>query len=643
MRYVVLGGGIAGVCCAEELCRFCHDDKVVLVSSYKTLKGVGNVVKYTDNLENFEIIERDLTSLPYANLTVQQGTAAGLLAGEKQVLLSDGRRLLYDKLCVCTGANPKAVAHSPHVVVLRDQGTIEALAQRLSGKRRVVLVGNGGIALEVAHALSGLQVIWAVKHKHIGDAFFDLDAAAFLCSQLPVASPASHDSPALSSAPQVSAACSSALQPTAKSPGQNPPGQKRQGKHLHSGMTHHDSPAQVPSPADSAALSSAGQTSAAALNLAHSSAQASRAANSLPQTTRQAKSTAGTTEADHRSQDAAARAEAQPQRSRHQRRGKQKLCSEPQQAKQNPQGGDTKQPAEATIKTQQFGHAVGPQWAKALPQSSVVSHITLEYGVDVTSIQSHTPDDSPMQQHRTNSQAGSSQHQSASQPSSDAEQQRVNSLGDQDSAWPVTVCLSNGRSYGADLVISAIGVEPNTGWLPQEVRRDESVGGIIVDRLMQSSVPGVYAAGDACTIAWTDQSPHWFQMRLWTQARIQGMFAAHAMAGVTDDMAFGFNFELFTHITRFCGQKVVLLGLYNGQGLHHEPEQDMVTYSRTTQNLNPTFVRVLLLRGRMQGAVLIGETELEETFEHLILDGLDLTRYGPDLLAPDVELEMIFD
>ncbi len=67
------------------------------------------------------------------------------------------------------------------------------------------------------------------------------------------------------------------------------------------------------------------------------------------------------------------------------------------------------------------------------------------------------------------------------------------------------------------------------------------------------------------------------------QARIQGMFAAHAMAGVTDEMAFGFNFELFTHITRFCGQKVVLLGLYNGQRLHQEPEEDMVTYSRTTQ------------------------------------------------------------
>ena len=39
-------------------------------------------------------------------------------------------------------------------------------------------------------------------------------------------------------------------------------------------------------------------------------------------------------------------------------------------------------------------------------------------------------------------------------------------------------------------------------------------------------------------------------------------------------------FELFTHATRFLGRKVVLLGLYNGQGLESEPEEDVVTYSR---------------------------------------------------------------
>ncbi len=44
---------------------------------------------------------------------------------------------------------------------------------------------------------------------------------------------------------------------------------------------------------------------------------------------------------------------------------------------------------------------------------------------------------------------------------------------------------------------------------------------------MQSSVPGVYAAGDACTITWTDNSPHWFQMRLWTQASVFPWFQRH--------------------------------------------------------------------------------------------------------------------
>ena len=52
----------------------------------------------------------------------------------------------------------QAVWHNPHVVVLRDQDTIQALAKRLPDMRRVVLVGNGGIALEVAHSLTGVEV-----------------------------------------------------------------------------------------------------------------------------------------------------------------------------------------------------------------------------------------------------------------------------------------------------------------------------------------------------------------------------------------------------------------------------------------------------------------------------------------------------
>ena len=62
-----------------------------------------------------------------------------------------------------------------------------------------------------------------------------------------------------------------------------------------------------------------------------------------------------------------------------------------------------------------------------------------------------------------------------------------------------------------------------------------------------------------------------------------GIHAAHCMTGSAADTGTSFAFELFTHATRFMGQKVVLLGLYNGQRLEQEPESDMVIYSRATE------------------------------------------------------------
>ncbi len=62
-----------------------------------------------------------------------------------------------------------------------------------------------------------------------------------------------------------------------------------------------------------------------------------------------------------------------------------------------------------------------------------------------------------------------------------------------------------------------------------------------------------------------------------------GVHAAHSMTGKAADTRTSFAFELFTHATRFMGQKVVLLGLYNGQGLTKEPDSDMISYSRATE------------------------------------------------------------
>ena len=55
------------------------------------------------------------------------------------------------------------------------------------------------------------------------------------------------------------------------------------------------------------------------------------------------------------------------------------------------------------------------------------------------------------------------------------------------------------------------------------------------------------------------------------------------------------------------------------------------------------YVKVVLARGRVQGAMLIGETGLEETFENLILGQLNVGAIGVGLLDPDVDIDDYFD
>ncbi len=53
------------------------------------------------------------------------------------------------------------------------------------------------------------------------------------------------------------------------------------------------------------------------------------------------------------------------------------------------------------------------------------------------------------------------------------------------------------------------------------------------------------------------------------------------------------------------------------------------------------YVKLVMREGRLLGAVLIGETDLEETFENLILNQMDLSHLN--LLEPSVDLEDFFD
>ena len=54
-------------------------------------------------------------------------------------------------------------------------------------------------------------------------------------------------------------------------------------------------------------------------------------------------------------------------------------------------------------------------------------------------------------------------------------------------------------------------------------------------------------------------------------------------------------------------------------------------------------MKLIVANGKLHGAVLIGDTDMEETFENLILNQLDISRFGENLLNPDIDIEDYFD
>ncbi len=332
------------------------------------------------------------------------------------------------------------------------------------------------------------------------------------------------------------------------------------------------------------------------------------------------------------------------------------------------------------------------------------------------------------------------------------------SEGTNGSPAAVRAQLTNGQVYNVDMVINATGVVPNINFMLADkcegnnerktatkgtsssssasspcmsiLAAQESdcgcPGGLLVNDMMQVlyssssssnervvvATDSIYAAGDCCSIANThlsstdcsgsrkghaedeDERKHWFQMRLWTQARSQGIYAARSMAGMVDELTRGggIAFELFAHVTRFFSFKVILLGRYNGQrleellaaskgkgdgdaevgeafahairnvcatanglsqhGIEQQQEKDQSDNGVSSPNRvkillrvtpNEEYIKLILLDGCLIGALLVGDTDLEETCENLILNGLNVHDIADNLLHPEFDMEDYFD
>ncbi|XP_067162330.1 pyridine nucleotide-disulfide oxidoreductase domain-containing protein 1 isoform X2 [Apteryx mantelli] len=448
-QFVVVGGGIAGVTCAQKLAVEFPAEDIFLMTASPVIKAITNFKQVSKTLEEFDIEEQpsSLLEKQYPNIKVIQSEVKRLKSEEHKIFTEDGKEYIYEKLCLCAGAKPKLIFEgNPYVLGIRDTDSAEAFQKNLAQAERIVVVGNGGIALELVYEIEGCEVIWAIKDKAIGNTFFDAGAAEFLIPKL--------------------------------------------------------------------------------------TAEKQETAMACKRT---------------------------------------KYTMEGREKKERP-----------IAESDKLGSALGPDWHEGLhlkgtKEFSHKVHIEILCEVKKILLQQEF-----IQLQRT----------SLTFPKKEKN------------------------------------VEPDEG----------EDGGLKVDKHMHTSIPDIYAAGDICTASW-EPSPVWHQMRLWTQARQMGWYAAKCMAADTlgESTDLDFSFELFAHVTKFFNYKVVVLGKYNAQGLGLDHELLL----RCTKGQE--YVKVVMQNGRMMGAVLIGETDLEETFENLILNQMDLSAYGEDLLNPNIDIEDYFD
>ncbi len=134
--------------------------------------------------------------------------------------------------------------------------------------------------------------------------------------------------------------------------------------------------------------------------------------------------------------------------------------------------------------------------------------------------------------------------------------------GAEETTEQVTTSFAQGEPVTSDLLVLCIGTRAKTALAREaglEVNR-----GIVVNDSMETSAPGIYAAGDCCEGRNLMTGGHQI-IGLWANAAYQGQTAGHCMAG--DPAVFSGN--ILHNITHFMGMDFISFGDVNAQGEVH--------------------------------------------------------------------------
>jgi len=187
-----------------------------------------------------------------------------------------------------------------------------------------------------------------------------------------------------------------------------------------------------------------------------------------------------------------------------------------------------------------------------------------------------------------------------------------------------SVVTKSGRSFECDLVVVGAGVRADA--MLAERAGLEVDNGVVCDSKLQTSVPGIYAAGDCCSY---DSVVHGRRLRVehWDVAMQQGIHAAGNMLG--DDADYEVVPYFFSDLADWASLEYV--------GPAYEWEEELWRGDREAGEFSLWYLQ----GGKVAGCLSVGRSEDLAEARRMLADGVDVSGAKDAIGDPDADLSAI--
>lgn len=171
MKCVIIGGGIAGTTCAEELRKRDADAEITIIEQepHRLYSKVLLSRYVTGALERERLFLKTQEWYEEKKIELMSGVRVLRIdAKNRFVETSDGREIPFDQLVIATGQEPKSFMQAEGrrgVAYLRNLDDAEALKSQIAelttvpkASQRMIIMGGGFVATEFVHIAQALKI-----------------------------------------------------------------------------------------------------------------------------------------------------------------------------------------------------------------------------------------------------------------------------------------------------------------------------------------------------------------------------------------------------------------------------------------------------------------------------------------------------